>query len=92
MSLYLVHGSVMSYISFWYFGPLDWEGKKVLNSSNSLPTWTIPITVILSLIAATFVTLYIEEPARKYLKIKYIDDNSQHKNGSKNESKNSRNQ
>ena len=79
MSLYLVHGSIISYISFWYYGPLSWEGKKVLDSSNSLPIWTIPISVILSLLVATFVTIYIEEPARNYLKKKYLTQNTRQK-------------
>ena len=37
-------------------------------SENPNPIWTVPIHIILSLIFASILTIYVEEPARKWLK------------------------
>ena len=39
-----------------------------LFSENPNPIWTVPIHIILSLIFASILTIYVEEPARKWLK------------------------
>ena len=65
MSLYLVHEPIIFYIRFFFYGVWHWEDNE--GSPNS-PTWTIPIHIIISLIFASLITLFIEEPARKLLK------------------------
>ena len=65
MSLYLVHEPIIFYIRFFFYGVWHWEDSE--GSPNS-PTWTIPIHIIISLIFASLITLFIEEPARKLLK------------------------
>ena len=37
-------------------------------SENPNPIWTVPIHIILSLIFASILTIYVEEPARKWMK------------------------
>ena len=65
MSLYLVHEPIIFYIRFVFYGVWHWEDNE---GSPYAPTWTIPIHIIISLIFATLITLFIEEPARKLLK------------------------
>ena len=65
MSLYLVHEPIIFYIRFFFYGVWHWKDGQ---GSPDAPSWTIPIHVIISLIFATFITLFIEEPARKLLK------------------------
>ena len=75
MSLYLIHEPLIFYIRLIYWeivgnpkqinGVWQWEGWEGPNAS---PFWTVPIHFIISLIFATLITLYLEEPARKKLK------------------------
>ena len=67
MSLYLVHEPIIFYIRFFFYGVWNWEDHQGSGSPNA-PTWTIPIHIIISLLFATLITFYVEEPARKILK------------------------
>ena len=64
LSLYLIHGILIDWLKFMTYGPqVDrWE-----NPEFNMPIWEIPIHLVLSLILATFITICIEEPARKCL-------------------------
>ena len=71
MSLYLVHEPIIFYIRFLFYGVWLWKDNQ---GSPNAPTWTIPIHIIVSLLFATLITLFIEEPARKLLKNRKAKD------------------
>ena len=67
MSLYLVHEPLIFYIQLCFYGNLNWEDNKGKPPLPS-PIWTVPIHITLSLILGIFITIFIEEPARKKFK------------------------
>ena len=74
MSLYLVHEPIIYYINLVdYGGPIvdQWKDGKQPDGYSMVP-WAIPIHIIISILAGTVLTLFIEEPARKYLKKKLL--------------------
>ena len=64
MSLYLIHVPTMEWIKLCIYGPFF----VPLPAYAMLPTWSIPIEVILSLSLAIPLTIFIEEPANRKLK------------------------
>ena len=64
MSLYLIHVPTMEWIKLCIYGPFF----EPLPAYAVLPTWSIPIEVILSLSLAIPLTIFIEEPANRKLK------------------------
>ena len=65
MSLYLIHDPLIYWLKMIIFGPVKWEHGW--NSTYKIPIWAIPIHVLISLIFAILLTLFLEEPARKYI-------------------------
>ena len=59
MSLYLVNMPVIEWISFFL---------KTRQISAKLPTWTIPVQITLSLLLATVLTVFVEEPCKNRLR------------------------
>jgi peptidoglycan/LPS O-acetylase OafA/YrhL len=48
------------------YGPYEWVDGKA--PELRLPVWGIPIHLVISLIFGILLTLFIEDPARKFLK------------------------
>ena len=67
MALYLIHEPILFWINFCTYGKVDWPDDKK-PSHVKLPLWAIPIHVLISLIFATILTFYLEEPLRRKLK------------------------
>ena len=65
MSLYLIHDPLIYWLKMIIFEPVEWEHDW--NSTYEMPIWAIPIHVLISLIFGILLTLFLEEPARKYL-------------------------
>ena len=66
MSLYLIHVPLIFWIKLIIHGPAKWvEGK---NPELTMPNWAIPIHLLVSLAFGTLLTLFVEDPARKFLK------------------------
>ena len=69
MSLYLIHEPLIYWIKLIVHGPAEWIDGK--NPGLIMPIWAIPIHVLISLVFGTLLTIFLEEPARKFLK-KYL--------------------
>ena len=67
MSLYLVHEPIIYYIDWFYFGSVKWDDIFPKPSYVKMPTYLVPVHFGIALIAGTFLTLCIEEPARRFL-------------------------
>ena len=73
MSLYLVHEPIIYYINWVYFGSVKWlkDEDSPTNFAKpdyvKMPTQYVPVHICISLLAGIFLTLCIEEPARKFL-------------------------
>ena len=72
MSLYLVHEPIIYYINWCYYGSVNkWveneDGNLVKPDNIKMPTQFVPVHICISLLAGIFLTLCIEEPARKFL-------------------------
>ena len=65
MSLYLIHEPLINWLKLIIHGPVEWEDGK--NPGLKMPVWAIPIHLVISLIFGVLLTLFIEEPARKFL-------------------------
>ena len=65
MALYLVHMPVMEWIKLAIYGPF-FEPRP--SYTRQLPSWSIPIQIIVSIILAAALTIFLEEPAKKRLK------------------------
>ena len=66
MSLYLIHEPLIYWIKLIVHGPAEWiDGKS---PGLTMPIWAIPIHVLISLAFGTLLTIFLEEPARKFLK------------------------
>ena len=64
MSLYLIHVPLIFWIKFIIHGPAEWlDGKNEF----TMPNWAIPIHLLVSLAFGTLLTLFVEDPARKFL-------------------------
>ena len=72
MAYYLVHYPMIFWINLCYYGPF--EGEKP--EWATFPPWATPIMMILSVLLATLLTLFLEEPARNRLKAFYKPENS----------------
>jgi peptidoglycan/LPS O-acetylase OafA/YrhL len=74
MSLYLVHEPILKWITFAIHGALTWptdlENIPEFAAKRTLPIWAVPIHIIVSIIAATALTLLLEEPAKNLLRSK----------------------
>ena len=73
MALYLIHEPVIFYIRLCFYGVWNWEsefGPPPLGPQPPPPSpaWTIPIHMGISILLASFLTIFIEEPGRKMLK------------------------
>jgi len=72
MSLYLVHEPIIYYINWVYFGSVKWlkDEDSPTNFAKpdyvKMPTQYVPVHICISLLAGIFLTLCIEEPARKF--------------------------
>ena len=66
MSLYLIHEPLIYWIKLIVHGPAKWIDGK--NPGLTMPIWAIPIHVLISLVFGTLLTIFLEEPARKFLK------------------------
>ena len=69
MSLYLIHEPLIYWIKLIIHGPAEWIDGK--NPGLIMPSWVIPIHVLISLVFGTVLTIFLEEPARNFLK-KYL--------------------
>ena len=69
MSLYLIHEPLIYWIKLIIHGPAEWIDGK--NPGLIMPSWAIPIHALISLVFGTVMTIFLEEPARKFLK-KYL--------------------
>ena len=65
MSLYLIHKPLINWLKLIIYGPVEWEDGK--NPGLKMPAWAIPIHLVISMIFGVLLTLFIEEPARKFL-------------------------
>ena len=68
MALYLIHLLLIDLLKLLIHGPVEWIDGK--NPRILLPAWGIPIHLIISLVFAILLTLFVEDPARKFLKSK----------------------
>ena len=68
MALYLIHLLLIDLLKLLIHGPVEWIDGK--NPRIVLPAWGIPIHLIISLVFAILLTLFVEDPARKFLKSK----------------------
>ena len=66
MALYLIHFLLIDLLKLMIYGPYEWVDGKAPNVR--LPAWGIPIHLGISLISGIVLTLFIEDPARKFLK------------------------
>ena len=66
MSLYLIHEPLIYWIKLIVHGTAEWIDGK--NPGLTMPVWAIPIHVLISLVFGTLLTIFLEEPARKFLK------------------------
>ena len=66
MSLYLIQELMIYWLKFIIYGSVEWVFGK--NPGLKMPVWAIPIQLGISLILGVLLTLFIEEPARKFLK------------------------
>ena len=66
MSLYLIHEPLIYWIKLIIHGPAEWIDGK--NPGLIMPSWAIPIHALISLVFGTVMTIFLEEPARKFLK------------------------
>ena len=66
MSLYLIHEPLIYWIKLIVHGPAEWIDGK--NPGLTMPIWAVPIHVLISLVFGTLLTIFLEEPARKFLK------------------------
>ena len=73
MALYLVHENMVFWVNLCYYGPIGHNEAKP--EWMKLPVWGIPLVIVLSLVFATILTIYLEEPARKRLKPLYRPEN-----------------
>ena len=62
MALYLIHDPVASWINFSVYGPAP-QGMK----GHIFPAIAIPFHLSVSIILATLLTLFLEEPVRKFM-------------------------
>ena len=69
MSLYLIHEPLIYWIKLIIHGPAEWIDGK--NPGLIMPSWAIPIHAFISLVFGTVLTIFLEEPARNFLK-KYL--------------------
>ena len=67
MSLYLIHEPLIYWIKFFIHGYQDWR-TGMEKPVTDFPVWAIPVHLIVSIIFGSLLTIFIEEPARKYLK------------------------
>ena len=71
MSLYLVHEPIIYYINWFLYGSVKWvEGNDdnlVKPDYVKLPMQFVPVHICISLLLGIFLTLCIEDPARKFL-------------------------
>ena len=70
MALYLVHGNVIWFVNIKY----PWRDVKRSNSFLK-NIGNVPIHVIIALFAATVLTLFVEEPVKRYLTRKFLKAN-----------------
>ena len=68
MALYLIHLLLIDLLKLLIHGPVEWIDGK--NPRILLPAWGISIHLIVSLVFAILLTLFVEDPARKFLKSK----------------------
>ena len=66
MALYLIHFLLIDLLKLIIYGPYEWVDGKAPNVR--LPVWGIPIHLGISLISGIILTLFIEDPARNFLK------------------------
>ena len=62
MAIYLIHEPVINWINFSVYGPAP-QGFK----GHIFPAIAIPFHISVSIILATLLTLYLEEPVRKFM-------------------------
>ena len=62
MAMYLIHEPVINWINFSVYGPAP-QGFK----GHIFPAIAIPFHISVSIILATLLTLYLEEPVRKFM-------------------------
>mgnify|MGYP001398630539 CR=1 FL=1 len=62
MAMYLIHEPVINWINFSVYGPAP-QGV----SGHIFPAIAIPFHISVSIILATLLTLYLEEPVRKFM-------------------------
>ena len=71
MSLYLVHEPIIYYINWFLYGSVKWvegNGDNLVKPDYvKMPIHFVPVHICISLLLGTFLTLCIEEPARKFL-------------------------
>ena len=69
MALYLIHEPVIFYIRLCFYGVWYWpESEFGPQSPPPSPAWTILYHMVISIILASLLTIFIEEPVRKMLK------------------------
>ena len=66
MSLYLIHELMIYWLKFIIYGAVEWKDGE--NPGLKMPAWAIPIHLVISLIIGVLLTLFIEDPARKFLR------------------------
>ena len=66
MSLYLIHEPLIYWIKMIVHGPAEWIDGK--DPKLTMPIWAIPIHLMISLVFGTLLTIFLEEPARSFLK------------------------
>jgi len=66
MSLYLIHELMIYWLKFIIYGVVEWKDGE--NPGLKMPAWAIPIHLVISLIFGVLLTLFIEEPSRKFLR------------------------
>ena len=65
MALYLSHPILINVIKLFVYGPITLQNGED-NPKQKMPSWAIPIHLVMSLSVSTLLTYIIEEPARKF--------------------------
>ena len=63
MALYLIHEPVVKWINFSVYGP----APQGIEDHHIFPAVAVPFHISISIILATLLTLYLEEPVRKFM-------------------------
>ena len=65
MAVYLVHVPMITFIRLIVYGPVEFSPGN--HNKFPFPHWAVIVHILVTIGIATFLTFYLEEPARKVL-------------------------